>query len=61
MNLTTTTIILNNSPYRIQTTNEGSFSISFKIDNKFSKITNNIIIKDEKEKTKIEKTIIAFK
>ncbi len=47
MNLTTT-IILNNSPYRRQTTNEGGFSVSFKVDNKFSKIASNIDKNDKK-------------
>lgn len=57
MNLTTT-IILNNSPYLRQTTNEGSFSVSFKIDNKFSKIVSNIDKKDEKKKLKNIKLLV---
>ena len=52
MNLTTIIIILNNSPYRRQTTNEGSFSVSFKIDDKFSKIASNIDKKVNKRKRK---------
>lgn len=60
MNLTTT-IILNNSPYLRQTTNEGSFSVSFKIDNKFSKIVSNIDKKDEKKEIEKHKVISASK
>lgn len=54
----TATIILNNSPYRRQTTNEGGFSVSFKIDNKFGKIASNI---DKKVKKENHKVITASK